>query len=79
MNDEIGAHKSTNVDSGNELRSVGKSKKRTFKLMGEVLDPGGPGFLQFAITNVCNARYDFCNFAVDRFDRSQRRTVAWQQ
>jgi MoaA/NifB/PqqE/SkfB family radical SAM enzyme len=45
-------------------------------MAGEVLRHGGPGYLQFAITNVCNARCDFCNFAVDRFDRSQRRSVS---
>ena len=39
-----------------------------FKLIGEVLHHGGPGYLQFAITNICNAKCDFCGFAVDRFD-----------
>jgi MoaA/NifB/PqqE/SkfB family radical SAM enzyme len=43
--------------------------------LGEVLDHGGPGYLQFAITNVCNARCDFCGFSVDRFDAKQRRSV----
>lgn len=40
---------------------------------------GGPGYLQFAITNVCNARCDFCGFAVDRFDPKQRRSVTLDQ
>jgi len=44
-----------------------------------VLDHGGPGYLQFAITNVCNARCDFCNFAVDRFDPRQRRSVTLRE
>jgi organic radical activating enzyme len=35
--------------------------------------------LQFAITNVCNAKCDFCNFAVDRFDPRQRRSVSLEE
>jgi len=50
-------------------------RKGFFRLVREVLDHGGPGYLQFAITNVCNARCDFCGFAVDRFDPRQRRSV----
>ena len=45
------------------------------KLLGEVLRHGGPGYLQFAITNICNAKCDFCNFAVDKFDPKQRHSV----
>jgi MoaA/NifB/PqqE/SkfB family radical SAM enzyme len=55
---------------------VVKPKKGVFKLLGEVLEHGGPGYLQFAITNVCNAKCDFCGFAVDRFDPKQRRSVS---
>jgi MoaA/NifB/PqqE/SkfB family radical SAM enzyme len=51
----------------------------TFKLIREVLDHGGPGYLQFAITNICNAKCDFCGFAVDRFDPKQRRSVTLQE
>src|SRR5437879_4076455 len=57
---------------------VVKPKPSVFKLIGEVLRHGGPGYLQFAITNVCNAKCDFCGFAVDRFDPKQRRSVARQ-
>src|SRR5499427_369647 len=49
------------------------------KLIGDVLDHGGPGYLQFAITNICNAKCDFCGFAVDRFDPKQRRSVTLQE
>lgn len=35
-----------------------------------VLDEGGPGFCQFAITNACNASCGFCSFAVDKLPRS---------
>src|SRR5260221_2278329 len=54
---------------------VVKPKKGVFQLVGEVLDHGGPGYLQFAITNICNAKCDFCGFAVDKFDPKQRRSV----
>src|SRR5216117_824091 len=56
-------------------RPVVIPKKSVFRLIGEVLDHGGPGYLQFAITNICNAKCDFCGFAVDRFDPRQRRSV----
>ena len=58
---------------------VVKPEKGIFKLIGEVLDHGGPGYLQFAITNICNAKCDFCGFAVDRFDPKQRRSVTLQE
>ena len=53
--------------------------KSKFKLFKEVLQHGGPGYLQFAITNICNAKCDFCGFAVDRFDPKQRRSVTLQE
>ena len=56
-------------------RPVPRPRKGLFKLIGEVLHDGGPGYLQFAITNICNAKCDFCGFAVDRFDPKQRRSV----
>src|SRR5436305_1881812 len=58
---------------------VMRRKKSAWKLFGEVLDHGGPGYLQFAITNICNAKCDFCGFAVDRFDPKQRRSVTLQE
>src|SRR4051794_34874471 len=58
---------------------VVKPKKSAWKLLGEVLDHGGPGYLQFAITNICNAKCDFCGFAVDRFDPKARRSVTLQE
>src|ERR1043165_2200609 len=54
-------------------------KKSALRMIREVLDHGGPGYLQFAITNICNAKCDFCGFAVDRFDPKQRRSVALQE
>jgi len=58
---------------------VAVPRKSRWTLMREVLDHGGPGYLQFAITNVCNARCEFCGFAVDRFDARQRRSVTWTE
>ncbi len=57
------------------LPPVAKPKKSFGRMAGEILTHGGPGFLQFAITNICNAKCDFCGFAVDRFDPRQRRSV----
>lgn len=60
-------------------RPVVKPKAGVFKLIGGVLDHGGPGYLQFAITNLCNAKCDFCGFAVDKFDPKQRRSVTLRE
>jgi MoaA/NifB/PqqE/SkfB family radical SAM enzyme len=75
--------------AGATARTVGLSKtgakpvvrqhQGAFKLIRDVLDHGGPGYLQFAITNICNAKCDFCNFAVDRFDPRQFRSVTLEQ
>src|SRR5512140_1969435 len=54
---------------------VAQPKTGAFQLFRDVLDHGGPGYLQFAITNICNAKCDFCGFAVDRFDPKKRRSV----
>jgi MoaA/NifB/PqqE/SkfB family radical SAM enzyme len=61
------------------LTPVVKPKKGLRRLVGEILSHGGPGYLQFAITNVCNARCDFCGFAVDRFDPRQRHSVSLEE
>src|SRR6266498_5911759 len=58
---------------------VVRPKPGVFKLIGEVLRHGGPGYLQFAITNVCNAKCDFCGFAVDKFNSKARRSVTVDQ
>src|SRR6185503_10469162 len=65
-------------DRGNGVdfsQPVRRPRKSAFQLLREVLNHGGPGYLQFAITNICNAKCDFCGFAVDRFDPKQRRSV----
>jgi MoaA/NifB/PqqE/SkfB family radical SAM enzyme len=48
-------------------------------LIGDVLNHGGPGYLQFAITNVCNADCGFCGFARSKFDPKARRSVTLQE
>src|SRR5262245_17219958 len=58
---------------------VARHRKNAWQLLGEVFGHGGPGYLQFAITNICNAKCDFCGFAVDRFDPKQRRSVTLQE
>src|SRR6202158_5843210 len=65
--------------ASDDSRPITRPKKSVFKLMGEVLNHGGPGYLQFAITNICNAKCDFCGFAVDKFDPKQRRSVTLKE
>jgi MoaA/NifB/PqqE/SkfB family radical SAM enzyme len=65
--------------ASDHLSPVVKPKKKFRQLAGEILSHGGPGYLQFAITNVCNAKCDFCGFAVDRFDPRQRRSVSLEE
>jgi MoaA/NifB/PqqE/SkfB family radical SAM enzyme len=65
--------------AGNFSVPVRRPKKGMLKLLGEVLDHGGPGYLQFAITNVCNADCSFCGFARSKFDPKARRSVTLQE
>jgi MoaA/NifB/PqqE/SkfB family radical SAM enzyme len=66
------------AEENGQPRAV-RPRKSGWQLFREVLDHGGPGYLQFAITNVCNARCDFCGFAVDKFDPRQRRSVTLEE
>jgi MoaA/NifB/PqqE/SkfB family radical SAM enzyme len=54
---------------------VSRPQKNALTLFKEVLNHGGPGYLQFAITNTCNADCDFCGFARSKFDPKARRSV----
>jgi MoaA/NifB/PqqE/SkfB family radical SAM enzyme len=60
-------------------RPLQQRPKGALSLFKEVLTHAGPGYLQFAITNICNAKCDFCGFAVDRFDPKARRSVTLEQ
>jgi MoaA/NifB/PqqE/SkfB family radical SAM enzyme len=61
------------------LKSVPRPKKSAWQLFRDVLDHGGPGYLQFAITNICNADCDFCGFARSKFDPGARRSVTLRE
>jgi MoaA/NifB/PqqE/SkfB family radical SAM enzyme len=61
------------------LPPVVRPKKGAFRLLREVLDHGGPGYLQFAITNICNADCGFCGFARSKFDLRARRSVTLEE
>ncbi len=60
-------------------KPVVRPKTSAFKLIGEVLKHGGPGYLQFAITNICNADCGFCGFARSQFDPKKRRSVTLKE
>jgi len=60
-------------------KPVVRAKKSAWQLFKEVLDHGGPGYLQFAITNICNADCDFCGFARSKFDPKARRSVTLKE
>ncbi len=77
--DQVRPEKPSELAAGEAQAPVVKPKKSVWRLLGEVLDHGGPGYLQFAITNICNARCDFCGFAVDRFNPAHRRSVSLQE
>jgi MoaA/NifB/PqqE/SkfB family radical SAM enzyme len=60
-------------------KPVVRSKKGALKLIGEVLNHGGPGYLQFAITNICNADCDFCGFARSKSNPKAGHSVTLQE
>jgi MoaA/NifB/PqqE/SkfB family radical SAM enzyme len=60
-------------------KPVPRPQKSALQLVREVLDHAGPGYLQFAITSICNATCDFCNFAVDRFEPKHRHSVTLKE
>src|SRR5271154_3376832 len=77
--EQVTPEKTPDLTAAEYSAPVVKPKKSFGRLLGDVLDHGGPGYLQFAITNICNARCDFCGFAVDRFDPSRRRSVTLKE
>jgi len=58
---------------------VGRPKTGAWQLFKDVLRHGGPGYLQFAITNICNADCGFCGFARSKFDPKARQSVTLQE
>ena len=77
--EQVTLEKTPDLTAAEYSAPVVKPRKSFGRLLGDVLDHGGPGYLQFAITNICNARCDFCGFAVDRFDPSRRRSVSLEE
>ena len=67
------------VPPSDTLPPVVRPAKGAFRLLREVLNHGGPGYLQFAITNICNADCGFCGFARSKFDPKARRSVTLQE
>lgn len=45
------------------------------EIITQALLDGGPATCQFAVTNVCNARCDFCSFAADKLPSDKRRSA----
>ena len=45
-------------------------------ILTSVWTDGGPSTCQFAITNVCNAACDFCNFSRDKLSKDHSRSVS---
>ncbi|HEY6168013.1 MAG TPA: radical SAM protein [Verrucomicrobiae bacterium] len=58
---------------------VARPKTSGWRLFKDVLKHGGPGYLQFAITNICNADCGFCGFARSQFDPKARKSVTLQE
>lgn len=72
--DEVPSNDATRPAPG-DVPPVVRPKKGALQLVREVLQHGGPGYLQFAITNLCNADCGFCGFARSKFDPKARRSV----
>ena len=60
---------------GDVTQPVPPPTSSSWSLLKDVLAHGGPAYLQFAITNVCNADCGFCGFARSQFDPKKRRSV----
>jgi len=59
--------------------AVARPRRGLWHLVSEVLDHGGPGYLQFAITNLCNADCQFCGFARSQLAPAARHSVTLEQ
>ena len=76
---EATSQSTANANPGSATGPVVRPKTSGWQLFKDVLNHGGPGYLQFAITNICNADCDFCGFARSKFDPKARRSVTLQQ
>jgi MoaA/NifB/PqqE/SkfB family radical SAM enzyme len=75
MNPPVAPPPRTAASTAGSLPPIRRPSKSSFQLLRDVLTHGGPGYLQFAITNICNADCDFCGFARSKFDPKARRSV----
>ena len=73
---------STDVVAGTALRESNEDRSRApqpvkppvggsskLDILNLVFQQGGPGFVQFALNNACNAKCGFCNFALDQLPK----------
>jgi MoaA/NifB/PqqE/SkfB family radical SAM enzyme len=61
------------------LATVGspvRAKTPMWRTALQAVVDGGPGTCHFAITSVCNARCQFCNFAIDQLPKDQQHSVS---
>ena len=58
---------------------IARPQTSGWQLFKDVLNHGGPGYLQFAITNICNADCGFCGFARSQFDPKARKSVTLKE
>jgi len=79
MNPPVLPQPPTSAPGVESLKPVQRPAKGAFQLLREVLTHGGPGYLQFTITNLCNADCGFCGFARSKFDPKARRSVTLQE
>lgn len=64
--------------TGTDAKKSGQKSPVSLDTLRLVFDKGGPGFVQFALNNACNANCGFCNFARDKFPKSQWKYVERQ-
>ena len=76
---ETAVEKTATAPSSVTRGPVVRPKTSGWQMFKDVLNHGGPGYLQFAITNICNADCDFCGFARSKFDPKARKSVTLQE
>ena len=69
----------TTLPADDLSQPVPRPKTNVLGLVRDVFAHGGPGYLQFAITNLCNADCGFCGFARSQFDPKKRRSVTLKE
>jgi MoaA/NifB/PqqE/SkfB family radical SAM enzyme len=75
----VASHAVSPAPTTSATTTVPRPKQGALRLIRDVLDHGGPGYLQFAITNLCNADCGFCGFARSKLDPKSRRSVTLRE